>query len=103
MNTHSIHATVLACLADSHLPPIYQNTAIFYGGHKVDDQYGGLAFEEEGTRCARLLSDPQIKVQVMGNHGVLIIGDGVAETYIRALQTGQPLHFLSSEVAEKKA
>jgi ribulose-5-phosphate 4-epimerase/fuculose-1-phosphate aldolase len=116
MHAHSIHATVLACLADSRLPPIDQNTATFYGRHTVDDQYGGLAFEEEGTRCAGLLSDPNIKVLVMGNHGVLVIGDGVAdcfnrlyyferaaETYIRALQTGQPLRFLSDEVAEKTA
>jgi ribulose-5-phosphate 4-epimerase/fuculose-1-phosphate aldolase len=53
---------------------------------------------------------------IMGNHGVLIIGDTVAdtfnrmfyferscETYIRALQTGQPLRILSDEIAEKTA
>ncbi len=116
MHAHSIHATVLASLADSHLPAIDQNTATFFGRHAVDDQFGGLAFEEEGTRCAGLLSDPKIKVLVMGNHGVLVIGDTVAdafnrlyyferaaETYIRALQTGQPLRLLSDEVAEKTA
>ncbi len=116
MHAHSIHATVLASLADSRLPPIDQNTATFFGRHAVDDQFGGLAFEEEGTRCAGLLADPKIKVLVMGNHGVLVIGDGVAdcfnrlyyferaaETYIRALQTGQPLRLLSDEIAEKTA
>ncbi|MFQ3183247.1 MAG: ribulose-5-phosphate 4-epimerase/fuculose-1-phosphate aldolase [Octadecabacter sp.] len=33
IHTHSIHATVLAYIADSHLPPIDQNTATFYGHH----------------------------------------------------------------------
>jgi len=116
MHVHSIHATVLACLADSTLPPIDQNTATFFGRYVVDDGFGGLAFEEEGERCAALLSDPKIKVMIMGNHGVLVIGDTVAdtfnrlyyferaaETYIRALQTGQPLRVLSDEIAEKTA
>jgi len=53
---------------------------------------------------------------VMGNHGILVIGDTVAETfnrmyfferacevYIRALQTGQPLAILPDEVAAKTA
>lgn len=116
MHVHAIHATVLACLADSTLPPIDQNTATFYGRYVVDDAFGGLAFEAEGARCAELLSDPKIKVMIMGNHGVLVIGDTVAdtfnrlyyferaaETYIRALQTGQPLRVLSHEIAEKTA
>jgi ribulose-5-phosphate 4-epimerase/fuculose-1-phosphate aldolase len=53
---------------------------------------------------------------VMGNHGVLVIGDSVAdafnrmfyferaaETYIKALWTGRPLRVLSDEIAEKTA
>ncbi|MEL6767791.1 MAG: class II aldolase and adducin N-terminal domain-containing protein [Pseudomonadota bacterium] len=116
MHVHSIHATVLACLADSTLPPIDQNTATFYGRYVIDGAFGGLAFEEEGRRCAGMLSDPMVKVMIMGNHGVLVIGDTVAdtfnrlyyferaaETYIRALQTGQPLRVLSHEIAEKTA
>ena len=116
MHVHSIHATVLACLADSILPPIDQNTATFYNRYVVDNDFAGLAFEEEGTRCAKMLSDPKIKTMIMGNHGVLVIGDSVAdtfnrlyyferaaETYIRALQTGQPLRILSDEIAEKTA
>ena len=116
MHVHSIHATVLACLADSTLPPIDQNTATFYNRYVVDNDFAGLAFEEEGTRCAKMLSDPKIKTMIMGNHGVLVIGDSVAdtfnrlyyferaaETYIRALQTGQPLRILSDEIAEKTA
>ncbi|KIC12840.1 hypothetical protein RA19_00045 [Leisingera sp. ANG-M1] len=116
MHVHSIHATVLACLADSTLPPIDQNTATFYNRHVVDGEFGGLAFDSEGERCASMLSDPKVKTMIMGNHGVLVIGDTVAdtfnrlyyferaaETYIRALQTGQKLRVLSDEIAEKTA
>ncbi|WP_299478947.1 class II aldolase and adducin N-terminal domain-containing protein [uncultured Roseibium sp.] len=116
MHVHSIHATVLACLKDSTLPPIDQNAATFYGRQVVDEGYGGLAFDDEGARCAALLTDPKVKTMIMGNHGVLIIGDTVgdtfnrlfyferaAETYIRALQTGQPLRILPHDIAEKTA
>lgn len=116
MHVHSIHATVLASLADSSLPPIDQNTAMFFGRYVVDDHYGGMAFGDEGARCAAMLQDPKVGTMIMGNHGVLIIGRTVAEafnrlyyferaaeTYIRALQTGRPLRVLSDEVAEKTA
>jgi ribulose-5-phosphate 4-epimerase/fuculose-1-phosphate aldolase len=116
MHVHSIFATVLASLADSTLPPIDQNTAMFFNRTVIDDGYGGLAFEDEGERCAAQLQDPTRRVMIMGNHGVLVMGDNVAdtfnrlyyferaaETYIRALQTGQPLRVLSDEIAEKTA
>ena len=116
MHVHSIHATVLASLADSTLPPIDQNTAMFFNRYVVDECFGGLAFEDEGERCAAQLKDPKKTVMIMGNHGILVMGDTVAEcfnrmyyferaaeTYIRALQTGQPLRVLSDEVAEKTA
>lgn len=116
MHVHSIHATVLASLADSTLPPIDQNTATFFNRYVVDEHFGGLAFEDEGERCAVALQDPMKKVMIMGNHGVMVLGDSVAdtfnrlyyferaaETYIRALQTGRPLRVLSDEIAEKTA
>ena len=116
MHVHSVHATVLASLADSRLPAIDQTTAMFHNRVVVDDHYGGMAFGDEGARCAVMLADRKITTMVMGNHGVLVIGATVAETfnrlyyferaaetYIRALQTGQPLRVLSDEVAEKTA
>jgi ribulose-5-phosphate 4-epimerase/fuculose-1-phosphate aldolase len=116
MHVHSIHATVLASLADSRLPPIDQNTAAFFGRVVIDDNYGGLAFEDEGERCSRLFTDPKLKVMVMGSHGILVLGDDVAdafnrmyyferaaETYIKALWTGQKLRRLSDKVAESVA
>ena len=116
MHVHSVQATVLASLADSRLPAIDQNSAMFHNRHVVDDHYGGMAFEAEGARCATMLADPKITVMVMGNHGVLIVGRTVAEawnrlyyferaadTYIRALQTGRPLRVLPDVIAEKTA
>jgi len=114
MHVHSPFATVLACLEDPRLPPLDQNACMFYGRQAIDTNYGGLALEEEGERCAQLLSDPALSVLIMGNHGVMVIGETVAqafdrlyyferaaETYIRALQTGRPLRILSDEVAAK--
>ncbi|MBQ2261903.1 MAG: class II aldolase/adducin family protein [Loktanella sp.] len=116
MHVHSIFATVLASLKDSRLPPIDQNCCTFFNRYVIDDGYGGLAFEDEGARCASLFIDPKQKVMIMGNHGVLIIGATVAETfnrlyyferaaetYIRALQTGLPLRVLPDDIAEKTA
>ena len=67
-------------------------------------------------RCSELLADPKIKTLIMGHHGILITGKDVAdtfnrlyyferaaETYIRALQTGQELRIMSDELAEKTA
>ncbi len=116
MHVHSVHATVLACLEDSTIPPIDQNTAMFFDRVVVDDRYGGLAFEEEGARCAALFADPKTSVMIMGNHGILVIGETVADTfnrlyyferaartYILALQTGRKLRVLPDDIAGKTA
>ncbi len=116
LHVHSTYATVLASLADSTLPPIDQNTASFFNRVAIDDQFGGLAFEEESERCCSNLSDPAKKVLVMGNHGIMVIGADVADafnrlyyferackTYIKALWTQRPLRVISDEMAEKTA
>ncbi len=116
MHVHSIHATVLAILQDSRLPPVDQNAAMFFNRQVVDDAYGGMALGDEAERCAALLSDPGVHTMIMGCHGVLVIGRTVAEafnrlyyferaaeTYVRALQTGRPLRLMPDEVAEKTA
>lgn len=116
MHVHSRYATALACLADSRLPPIDQNTAMFFNRVVIDEDFSGLAFESEGERCALLLADPARKVMIMGNHGLLVLGQTVGETfdrlyyferaartYIDALQTGKPLRVLDDRIAEKVA
>lgn len=116
MHVHSIYATVLSTFQDSYLKPIDLNTATFFNRMMVDERIQGLAFESEGERCAALLTDPRKKVLVLGNHGVLVMGDTVAETftrlfyferaaetYVKALQANQPLRILSDQVAESIA
>lgn len=116
LHVHSIHATVLACLEDSRLPPIDQNTATFFDRYVIDEEFGGLAVGEEGDRCATLFTDPKKRVMIMGHHGVMVIGSDVAdtfnrlyyferaaETYIRALQTGMKLRIMPVDLAEKVA
>jgi ribulose-5-phosphate 4-epimerase/fuculose-1-phosphate aldolase len=116
MHAHPIYSTVLASLADSNLPPIDQNTAIFFNRYVIDNNYGGLAFSEEGQRCAELLSRNECKVMIMGNHGIMAIGNDVAdtfnrlyyferaaETYVKALWTQKPLRILADELAERTA
>ena len=89
---------------------------MFFNRYAIDEDYGGLAFESEGKRCAQLMSDPKVKVLIMGNHGILVIGNSVADafdrmyyferackTYILALQTGKSLRIISDEIAEKVA
>jgi len=96
--------------------PIDQNTASFHGRVAYDRDYGGLAFEDEGRRCASLLDDPAKRVLVMRHHGVLVLGESVAEafdrlyhferaagTWARALATGRPLREMAPEVAERVA
>ena len=113
---HPIYSTVLASLMDSAMLPIDQNTAQFFNRVVIDTGYGGLAFEEEGERCAKLFSDPNKTVMVMGNHGILVVGDSVAsafnryfyferaaETLIKAYGSGRELRVLSDDIAEKTA
>jgi len=116
LHVHSIHATVLSTLQEPRLPPIDQNCAMFFNRYAIDTEYGGLAFVEEAERCCQYLSDPAKQVLIMCHHGVMVIGHSVAdafnrlfyferaaETYIKALWTGQPLKVLPDEIAEKTA
>lgn len=116
LHVHSVHATVLACLEDPVLPPLDQTSAAFFNRIAYDLNYGGLALDEEAERACTALSDPKKQVLVMGNHGIMVVGETVAdafnrlyyferaaETYIKALWTGRKLAILSDEIAEKTA
>ena len=71
LHVHSIFSTVLACLKDPRLPAIDQNTAQFHNRVVIDKGFDGMAFVDEGERCAAMLSDPNKKVMLMGNHGAV--------------------------------
>ena len=110
MHTHQTWAVALNMLKNNRLLPASQTAAFFHGRVAYDDTYSGLAnFVEEGERLSRVIGDKQ--VLFMKNHGVLVVGDTVAQAYRRlyklervcraqvlALSTGKPLEILSDAV-----
>jgi ribulose-5-phosphate 4-epimerase/fuculose-1-phosphate aldolase len=115
VHLHPPNATAVAALANPEILPIDQNTARFYNRIAFDLDYGGMANTAvEGDRLARLMGNRQI--MLMGNHGVLVCATTVAEafdltyyleracrTLVLAWQTGQRLHVMTPDVAEKTA
>tara|TARA_R110002096_G_scaffold155130_13_gene319429 strand:- start:2346 stop:3065 length:720 start_codon:yes stop_codon:yes gene_type:complete len=114
MHLHSKYATVLACLQNPTLPPIDQTTMRFFNRIAFDNGFDGMGLGDEAERIAGCLGNR--RVLLMGQHGVLVAGAGVAEcfdtiyyferaadTYITALSTGQALNIASDAVAEKTA
>ena len=115
LHVHPPHATALACLADPDIKPIDQTSARFHRRVAIDRDYGGMADNAaEGLRLTRTLG--RMRVLVMGNHGVLVVGDSIAEafdamyhlerasrTLLLAYASGQPLSVLPDEIAEKTA
>jgi ribulose-5-phosphate 4-epimerase/fuculose-1-phosphate aldolase len=115
LHLHPPYSTALASLKDPSIAPIDQNTARFFNRMAFDMHYGGIATaEEEGERIASTLGNR--KILMMANHGVMVIGETVAEafesmyyleraakTFILALSTGRPLNVMSDELAERTA
>ena len=115
LHCHPPYATALCCLKDPTIRPIDQNTARFYNRTAIDLDFGGIADEAaEGERIARALGNHDI--MLMGNHGVTVIGQTVAEafealyfleraarTLVLAYSTGQPLNEMPPALAEKTA
>jgi len=115
LHVHPPYATAWSCLADPDIRPLEQTCARFYKRVAIDTEYGGMAdTAAEGLRLTRALADKC--VLMMGNHGVLVVGDTVAEafdllysleracrTLVLAYSTGRPLRVLSDEMAEKTA
>ena len=110
MHTHQTWALALNMLKDNRLLPATQTAAFFFDQIAYDDTYKGTADTlEEGERLARLMGDKNIVF--MKNHGILVAGDTVAETYRRlykmervcrtqvlAMSTGKELNVLSADV-----
>ena len=115
LHLHPPYATALSCLADPSIKPIDQTSARFFNRIAIDAAYGGMADNAaEGARLCAALGNKSILM--MGNHGVLVTAPTVAEafdamyhleracrTLVLAYSTGQPLHLLSDEIAEKTA
>lgn len=110
LHTHQNWALTLNMLADNQLLPASQTAAFFHGLIAYDDTYTGLANSvSEGERLAAAIGDK--KVLFMKNHGVVVVGDTVAQAYKRlyklervcraqvlAMSTGKPIQVLSDEI-----
>ena len=103
---------LLTRLENGRLEPTGQTEASLAGMSAYDDTYTGLALDPaEGSRLAGVLADK--KILFMANHGVLVIGNSVAQTYDRlyyleraaqvqiyAMSTGRPLKHIPQAVVE---
>ncbi|MBL8380481.1 MAG: class II aldolase/adducin family protein [Burkholderiales bacterium] len=113
LHTHQPWALALNMLKNNRLVASTQTAAFFQGQIAYDDTYLGTAdFIEEGERLARLMGNKQ--VLFMKNHGVLVVGDTVAQAYRRlykleracrtqvlAMGTGRELEVLSEAVVRQ--
>ncbi len=113
LHTHQTWALALNMLENNRLVPSSQTAAFFHGRVAYDDTYSGTADTlEEGERLAHLIGDKPITF--MKNHGVLVIGETVAQAYKRlyflervcraqvlAMSTGKPLAPLADDVIAK--
>ncbi|CAN7372763.1 class II aldolase/adducin family protein [Pseudorhodoferax sp. LjRoot39] len=113
LHTHQTWALALNMLEDNRLLPGSQTAAFLAKNIAYDDGYTGLAAElSEGERLAALIGDKH--VMFMKNHGVVTVGDTVAQAYRRlyrlervckaqllAMSTGKPLALLSDEMVAK--
>lgn len=82
LHTHMPYATALTRLKDSRIQAIGQGEIGCMKSISYDEHYPGLASDtNEGDRLARALGDKSILF--MANHGVLVVGETVAEAYDR--------------------
>jgi ribulose-5-phosphate 4-epimerase/fuculose-1-phosphate aldolase len=103
----------LNMLEDNRLLPGSQTAAFLTRNIAYDDGYTGLANSlNEGERLASVLGAKQI--MFMKNHGVLAVGDNVAQAYRRlyklervcraqilAMSTGRPLAVLEEAMVKR--
>ena len=113
LHTHQPWALALNMLQENRLLPATQTAAFFYNRIAYDDTYTGLATTvAEGERLAALMENKT--VLFMKNHGVVTVGDTIAQAYRRlykleracqtqilAMSTGRPLQILSEDIINK--
>jgi ribulose-5-phosphate 4-epimerase/fuculose-1-phosphate aldolase len=113
LHTHQTWALALNMLQNNRLLPANQTAAFFHGHIAYDDTYAGTADTlDEGERLAKLMGDKH--VMFMKNHGVLVVGETVAQAYRRlyqlervcrtqvlAMGTGRALEVLSEDIVRQ--
>jgi ribulose-5-phosphate 4-epimerase/fuculose-1-phosphate aldolase len=115
LHTHMPHATALS-MTGRGLDTRASQNAMYFHGRIARLPYGGLAdAEAEGARIAAALSDG-VSVLLMDNHGVLVVGDSVADAWhqlyfleracqvqVLAQSTGSPLLQVPEDIAAHTA
>jgi ribulose-5-phosphate 4-epimerase/fuculose-1-phosphate aldolase len=115
LHLHPPYATAVSSLADPEIKPIDQNTARYFNRIAIDRDFGGIADDVgEARRLAAAMGNHSR--MMMGNHGVIVVADTVAEAFddmyyleracqnlVLAYSTGRKLNVLSNEIAEKTA
>jgi ribulose-5-phosphate 4-epimerase/fuculose-1-phosphate aldolase len=115
LHAHPPYATAIASLADPEIKPIDQNTARYFKRVAIDLGFSGVADDTaEGDRLAAKLGG--FRRMMMGNHGVLVVAETVAEafhdlyyleracqTLVLAYSTGQKLNMITPALAERTA
>jgi ribulose-5-phosphate 4-epimerase/fuculose-1-phosphate aldolase len=80
LHTHMPYATALALTEDGLDTTLSQN-AMYFHGRVASLDYGGLAdATEEGLRIGRAIGD-DVSVVMLRNHGVIVVGDSVADAW----------------------
>lgn len=81
LHTHMPYAGALARLEEGRIEAVGQTEIAFLDMVAYDNEFNGLAFDPaEGERLAGVLG-PDRSVLFMGNHGVTVCGETVAEAY----------------------
>lgn len=80
MHTHMPYATSITLLEGGQLEMVEQNALLFDGRIAYDDDYEGLALDEnEGDRLARKIGNNSILF--MASHGIVAAGPTVADAF----------------------
>ena len=114
LHTHMPYSTALSMLEDPQLVMASQNSIGYFEDVACVD-YNGLAYDQsEGERLARALGTKS--VLLMANHGVLVVGESIAQAFERlyfferaamtqmlAMASGRPLHPIPDAVVRATA
>jgi len=112
LHTHMPYATAITMLEGGRIEPVEQNAIRFHNKIAYDDEYNGLALdEEEGLRIASKLGNK--KAMFLANHGVVVVGPNVAEAFddlyyleraamfqVLAQSTGKPFRRIPEKIVE---
>ena len=113
LHTHQPWALALNMLQNNRLVASTQTATFFHERIAYDDHYSGLATSNaEGERLASIMGSKS--VLFMKNHGVVTVGNTVAQAYRRlykleracktqvlAMSTGQALNILTDDVVQR--